>query len=595
MKTKSYSLRKARHLLRQGMKWYHRKKNSLSKSDLGNYQTYLKKLDESIRLKNRDEINSQATQVESFISTHFQRSPVLYALEVAGALIFALVIALVVRQMWFELYEIPTGSMRPTFREKDRLTVSKTAYGINTPYLTDHFYFDDDLIQRGSVVIFSGDGIPLPDVDTKFLGFLPYKKRYIKRMIGKPGDTLYFYGGRVYVVDRNGNQVNELVEEPSLAYLEHIPMRDFDMRIANQRIARATSSYFGALGGEVFNGKEWIKDEGPKNLASHKQIQTYSDLWGLRNYAKARLLLPEEVKDYTDDVPDERAALYLQLFHTPHFSKGSPWNGIELSKYSTLIPLHPDHIETIMDNIYTARFVVNDERAERYSEAGRSSPRGRPKFPGVEDGTYEFYYGHATKVGMTGLSEELPKSHPLYSRDPENIQKLFNLGIEMNTRFNPNHTSLLPSRYAYFRNGDLYLLGAKVIEKDDPVLRAFHEKEQIREDQGNYVPFRDYGPPKNAEFIRTFGLEVPEGHYFVLGDNHAMSADSRYFGFVPEQNLQGAPSVIFWPPGDRWGFPNQRAYPLFVTPRLIVWSIAGVVLAIWGYITWRRNQEPIKF
>ena len=41
-------------------------------------------------------------------------------------------------------------------------------------------------------------------------------------------------------------------------------------------------------------------------------------------------------------------------------------------------------------------------------------------------------------------------------------------------------------------------------------------------------------------------LIVPEGSFFVLGDNRDDSADSRYWGFVPAENIVGRPLVIYW-------------------------------------------------
>jgi signal peptidase I len=51
----------------------------------------------------------------------------------------------------------------------------------------------------------------------------------------------------------------------------------------------------------------------------------------------------------------------------------------------------------------------------------------------------------------------------------------------------------------------------------------------------------------------NFGREnqkivVPKDSFFVMGDNSASSQDSRYWGFVPKNNILGKAILIYWPP-----------------------------------------------
>jgi len=115
--------------------------------------------------------------------------------ETVRTVIYAVLIAFVIRVFAYEPFNIPSGSMKPTLLIGDYLFVSKLSYGYSRYSLPWGLpLFDERILadqpERGDVVVFK----------------LPKDNRtdYIKRVVGLPGDTIQVTGGILHI---NGKPV----------------------------------------------------------------------------------------------------------------------------------------------------------------------------------------------------------------------------------------------------------------------------------------------------------------------------------------------------------------------------------------------------
>lgn len=108
----------------------------------------------------------------------------------------------------------------------------------------------------------------------------------------------------------------------------------------------------------------------------------------------------------------------------------------------------------------------------------------------------------------------------------------------------------IPGDHIHLINGIVYLNGV-----------AQNEPQAAKPDPGNIYPFRDdfpaYPLPDTSDaparwqlefptHIQNGDLVVPPGKYFAMGDNRLVSLDSRYWGFVPRENIVGRPLFVYW-------------------------------------------------
>lgn len=84
-------------------------------------------------------------------------------------------------------------------------------------------------------------------------------------------------------------------------------------------------------------------------------------------------------------------------------------------------------------------------------------------------------------------------------------------------------------------------------------------------------------------------LIVPEGSYFVLGDNRDDSQDSRYWGFVPRENIIGRPLMIYWSARNL-----ENDLPGTPTPGDRLYHLAYAVTHLFQITRWERTFRLVR-
>ncbi len=113
--------------------------------------------------------------------------------EYAEAIIIAFVLAMIIRTFIIQAFKIPTGSMKPTLIEGDRILVNKFIYRFKEP-------------ERGDVVVFKYPEDP--------------KKDFIKRLIAKPGETVQIIDGNIWI---DGEMIQEPEQVRGIYYYNYGP------------------------------------------------------------------------------------------------------------------------------------------------------------------------------------------------------------------------------------------------------------------------------------------------------------------------------------------------------------------------------------
>ncbi len=119
--------------------------------------------------------------------------PLPYVVDTAKQIFPVIAFIMVLRSFLYEPFQIPSGSMMPTLLVGDFILVEKFTYGLKDP-ITRTKFWDVGEPKRGDIVVFKYP--PQPELD------------YIKRVVGLPGDRIFYRAKQITVVPacKSGNE-----------------------------------------------------------------------------------------------------------------------------------------------------------------------------------------------------------------------------------------------------------------------------------------------------------------------------------------------------------------------------------------------------
>jgi signal peptidase I len=89
-------------------------------------------------------------------------------------------------------------------------------------------------------------------------------------------------------------------------------------------------------------------------------------------------------------------------------------------------------------------------------------------------------------------------------------------------------------------------------------------------------------------YIQGEDLVVPPDHYFAMGDHRGVSLDSRYWGFIPKENVIGRPMFIYW----SFETPDNQYLKTAWSDRLLFFG--RVIIHFFDETRWKRTLQIVK-
>lgn len=450
--------------------------------------------------------------------------------EWGDSIMFALVAASIIRTYVFEPFQIPTGSMEKTLLVGDFLFVNKLAYGPKVPvtplsfplvhntipWITMKSYTDLETVNytrlpgfgkvnRNDVVVFN-----YPSGDTAV-----YDPRMPNGLMGH--DYHGIVNDEAWWLYRNDPQTSSIYTEAELFYTDSL-----------KKVKTSQQLDPGSLANDYVI-KKFISE-----LAKWKQLAT-------KEMAEEKITHRQD-ENGTEYIVEHHGLIYRPVDKRENYIKrcvGIPGDWIEIKKSILYINNKPAFVAKNQNLQY---IVTNLERVNHSKLYKQEIEQEREDYKYISD--LNGWVMNLTKSQLSFMKKNYPKAiftlhiKPQYS----DISKSKPTGEQMleNLRYFPkdpyiNNTVSDFTKFQLPRKGQTIKINTSNIAWYRRVITAYEGHSLKETKAGIFIDGK-----KATSY--TFKMN----YYWLMGDNRYNSADSRVWGFVPEDHIVGKASLVWY-------------------------------------------------
>ena len=445
--------------------------------------------------------------------------------EWGDSILFALVAASIIRTYVFEPFQIPTGSMEKTLLVGDFLFVNKLAYGPKVPVTPLSFPLVHNTVPWVNVKSYStletGNYTRIP-------GFGKIYRNDVVVFNYPSGDTAV-YDPRM-PDGLMGHDYHGIVNNEAFFLFQNDPETGRQYQIAKQFYTDSLTKKGGDL---------TLADSFANVFLNKRMIQS------LEKYkSQARKMLAEEkIAHQNGQTISTYGVIYRPVDKRENYIKrcvGLPGDWMEIKSSILYVNGKPAFVPEFQNLQYT---VTN------FLEPGKKTMRERY---GLEDSRSDYYTQdggktytmNLTKKQLKDLSKNNPEAvftvvlNPQYSDTksykPIASDLLGNLG-QFPKDLYINNTITDFTKFQIPKKGQTISISAKNIAWYRRIITAYEGHQLEEKKDGIYID-------KKKVTNYTFSLN----YYWMMGDNRYNSADSRIWGFVPEDHIVGRASMVWF-------------------------------------------------